>query len=105
MQKSSTDRFAVPDHCTPSALPSPLVALKPPASAQWQLQPKHEPSKQFKMQHRVLATIKNLKLNDHDSFVQDRCDVMVKFASGDVSLAYLTKRRPFLATEVVRQGI
>lgn len=54
---------------------------------------------------RVLATIKTLKLNDDDSFVQDRCDVMFMFATRDVSLAYLTKRRPFLAAEVVRQGI
>lgn len=27
------------------------------------------------------------------------------FARGEVTLAYLTKRRPFLAIEVVRQGI
>lgn len=54
---------------------------------------------------KVLATIAALKLNDDDSFVQDRCDVMYMFAKGEVALAYLTKRRPFLAVEVVRQGI
>ena len=54
---------------------------------------------------RVLATIKVLKLNDDDSFVQDRCDVMLMFANGDVKMGYLKKHRPFLAIEVERQGI
>lgn len=54
---------------------------------------------------RVEATIKALKLNDDDSFVQDRCDVMLMFAHGDVALGYLKKHRPFLAIEVERQGI
>lgn len=54
---------------------------------------------------RVLTTIKTLKLNDDDSFVQDRSDNMFMFATNDVSLTYLIKRRPFLATEVLRQGI
>ncbi len=54
---------------------------------------------------RVEATIKALKLNDDDTFVQDRCDVMMMFAQGDVALGYLRKHRPFLAIEVVRQGI
>lgn len=54
---------------------------------------------------KVLATIAALKLNDDDSFVQDRCDVMYMFALGEVTLGYLNKRRPFLAAEVVRQGI
>ena len=51
---------------------------------------------------RVEATIKALKLNDDDSFVQDRCDVMLMFAQGDVALGYLKKHRPFLAIEVER---
>jgi hypothetical protein len=53
----------------------------------------------------VEATIKTLKLNDDDTFVQDRCDVMVMYACGDVALGYLKKHRPFLAVEVERQGI
>ena len=55
--------------------------------------------------NQVLATIQALQLNDDDSFVQDRSDVMYMYARGEVSLAYLAKRRPFLAIEVVRQGI
>jgi hypothetical protein len=53
----------------------------------------------------VKKTIKILKLNDDDSFVQDRCDVMMLFAQGDVSIEFLRRRRPFLAVEVERQGI
>lgn len=54
---------------------------------------------------RIEVTIKALKLNDDDAFVQDRCDNMVMFAKGDVSLGFLKKHRPFLAMEVVRQGL
>jgi hypothetical protein len=54
---------------------------------------------------KVEATIKVLKLNDDDTFVQDRCDVMMMFAQGDVAMGYLRKHRPFLAVEVDRQGI
>lgn len=53
----------------------------------------------------VDTSINALKLNDDDSLVQDRCDVMVMFAKGEVSLAFLEKRYPFLAAEVIRQGI
>jgi hypothetical protein len=53
----------------------------------------------------VETTVSVLKLNDDDSLVQDRCDVMVMFASGDVKLPFLQKRYPFLAAEVIRQGI
>lgn len=54
---------------------------------------------------RIDTTIEALKLNEDDSLVQDRCDVMLMFAQGDVQLAFLQKRYPFLAAEVVRQGI
>ena len=53
----------------------------------------------------VNTTITGLKLNADDSFVQDRSDIMVMFAQQEVTLAFLKKRRPFLAAEVVRQGI
>jgi hypothetical protein len=53
----------------------------------------------------VETTIEALKLNDDDSLVQDRCDVMMMFAQGDVFLPFLEKRYPFLAAEVIRQGI
>ncbi|NVO00157.1 MAG: hypothetical protein HXX17_12595 [Geobacteraceae bacterium] len=54
---------------------------------------------------KVRKTIDILKLNDHDDFVQKRCDLMVDFAENTLSLEDLTKRYPFLAAEVIRQGI
>jgi len=54
---------------------------------------------------RVDTTIDALKLNEDDSLVQDRCDVMLMFAQGDVKLPFLQKRYPFLAAEVIRQGV
>lgn len=53
----------------------------------------------------VETTIDVLKLNEDDSLVQDRCDVMVMFARGEVALAFLEKRYPFLAAEVLRQRL
>ena len=53
----------------------------------------------------VNATIRGLKLNEDDSFVQDRSDNMMMFAQQEVALGYLKKYRPFLAAEVERQGI
>jgi len=53
----------------------------------------------------VEASIATLKLNTDDSLVQDRCDVMVMFAQDHVGLGFLQRRYPFLAAEIVRQGI
>lgn len=53
----------------------------------------------------VETTIDALRLNSDDSLVQDRCDVMVMFARGEVALPFLQKRYPFLAAEVIRQNI
>ncbi len=53
----------------------------------------------------INASIAGLKLNDDDSFVQDRSDIMMMYAEQVVTLTYLQRRRPFLAAEVERQGI
>jgi hypothetical protein len=53
----------------------------------------------------VETTIDALKLNADDSLVQDRCDVMLMFAQGDVQLSFLQRRYPFLAAEVIRQNL
>jgi len=53
----------------------------------------------------VNETIKTLKLNDDDFFVQERCDIMVEYANGEVNLGFLSRRYPFLAAEIVRQNI
>ncbi len=54
---------------------------------------------------KVEATISRLRLNDDDSLVQERCNLMVNYAKGDVSLGFLSGRYPFLAAEIVRQDI
>jgi hypothetical protein len=53
----------------------------------------------------VETTISALKLNDDDILVQERCDIMLDFAKGDVKMPHLQKRYPLLAAEIVRQGI
>lgn len=53
----------------------------------------------------VKKSIQILKLNEDDIFVQERCDLMLAFAEGAVTLDFLTKRYPFLAAEIVRQEI
>lgn len=50
-------------------------------------------------------SIRTLKLNDDDVFVQERCDIMFDFAEGHVDLDFLSRRYPLLATEIIRQGI
>lgn len=56
-------------------------------------------------QRLVQTTISALKLNDDDGLVQERCDIMLMFARGDVGLGFLQKRYPFLAAEITRQNL
>ncbi len=57
------------------------------------------------VKHQVETTIKVLQLNDDDYLVQERCNLMVEFSTGDVTLAHLSRRYPFLAAEIERQGL
>lgn len=50
-------------------------------------------------------TIEVLKLNDDDTLVQERCDIMLEYADGNVTIDFLTRRYPFLAQEIIRQGV
>lgn len=54
---------------------------------------------------RVNTTIRRLRLNDEDVFVQERCDIILAYGLGDLSLDFLRRRYPFLALEIERQGI
>jgi hypothetical protein len=54
---------------------------------------------------KIDRTIHCLKLNLDDTFVQERCDIMVMFAQGSIGLQFLDQRYPFLAHEVRRQGL
>jgi hypothetical protein len=53
----------------------------------------------------INKTIKALKLNDDDFLVQERANIMFDFANGDITLSFLKRRYPFLASEIARQGI
>lgn len=53
----------------------------------------------------IETTIRILRLNDDDRYVQERCNLMMDFASGDVTLAHLSRRYPFLAAEIQRQNL
>nr|VFK39267.1 MAG: hypothetical protein BECKTC1821E_GA0114239_100466 [Candidatus Kentron sp. TC] len=54
---------------------------------------------------RINRTIDILELNDDDSFVQLRCDIMTAYSNGEMALPFLERRYPFIAAEIVRQGI
>lgn len=53
----------------------------------------------------VNATINILQLNNDDGLVQERCDLLVDLARGDITMNFLDRRYPFLAIEVRRQRI
>ena len=52
----------------------------------------------------VEKTTRISKLNTYDYFVQERCDIVIDFLDGHMSFAYLSRRYPFLAAEISRQG-
>lgn len=54
---------------------------------------------------RINATIDTLRLNADDSFVDERVTVLIEYANGDLSLAWLQRKQPFLAKEITRQGL
>jgi hypothetical protein len=54
---------------------------------------------------RVNKTIITLKLNENDRYVQERCDVMMDYKNGLITMDFLSRRYPFLATEIKRQNI
>lgn len=57
------------------------------------------------LRKKVNSTINILGLNDDDRLVQERCDLLVNLADGDITMNFLDQRYPFLSTEVKRQGV
>jgi len=57
------------------------------------------------VRRRINATINILQLNADDSLVQERCDLLVDLADGNVTLKFLDRWYPFLSQEVRRQDI
>ncbi len=55
--------------------------------------------------NRINGTINSLRLNQDDNYVQERCNILIEFARGDISENFLSRRYPFLAKEVARQAL
>ncbi len=54
---------------------------------------------------RINRTINSLRLNSDDTHVQERCNILIALAKGDVMYQFLEQRYPFLAREIDRQGL
>ncbi|MBI3796339.1 MAG: hypothetical protein HY268_05120 [Deltaproteobacteria bacterium] len=52
----------------------------------------------------IKRTVKILRLSIDDNLVQDRCNIVLDFLDAHISLDFLSRRYPFLAAEVERQG-
>jgi len=57
------------------------------------------------VRRRVNATINILQLNADDLLVQERCDLLINFADGNVTMNFLDRWYPFLSSEVRRQDV
>lgn len=57
------------------------------------------------MRAKINGTINSLRLNQDDNYVQERCNILIDFARGDISENFLNRRYPFLSKEVTRQGL
>lgn len=57
------------------------------------------------LRKRINSTINILQLNDDDSMVQERCNLLVYLADGKVTMEYLDEFYPFLSSEVRRQDV
>jgi hypothetical protein len=53
----------------------------------------------------INITINSLRLNTDDYYVQERCNILVEYAKGEISFNFLKRRYPFLAKEVERQDL
>lgn len=53
----------------------------------------------------IAGTINSLRLNQDDNYVQERCNILIEYSRGDISMGFLERRYPFLAKEVRRQEI
>ena len=51
---------------------------------------------------KVTTTIELLRLNADDTYVQERCNILIALAKGDIRFEFLRDRYPFLAREILR---
>lgn len=66
---------------------------------------KPNPELEGDLRGQINMTINSLRLNQDDTFVQERCNILMDYARGDVSMGFLERRYPFLAKEVKRQNL
>ena len=57
------------------------------------------------LKKRINATINILRLNADDLLVQERCNLLVDLADGNVTMRFLDRWYPFLSSEVRRQNL
>lgn len=57
------------------------------------------------LRSQISGTINSLRLNQDDNYVQERCNILIEYALGDVSQAFLRRRYPFIAKEIDRQEL
>ena len=53
----------------------------------------------------VVRTIDVLKLNRDDEYVQGRCNIILYYIRGDITMNYLWDKYPFIAHELTRQNL
>lgn len=63
------------------------------------------PALEKPLRTQISGTINTLRLNQDDTYVQERCNILIDYARGDVSNGFLERRYPFLAKEVERQSL
>jgi hypothetical protein len=66
---------------------------------------KPNPALDQPLRMRISHTINSLRFNQDESYVQERCAILIDYAKGDVSFGFLERRYPFLAKEVARQNL
>jgi hypothetical protein len=54
---------------------------------------------------KVDRTINVLQLNEDDEYVQNRCNIILYYIQGDISLGYMRQKYPYIAHELTRQNL
>lgn len=91
MQTGILDPFQVDDTWFHLEVPSCLLKANPQLHHDVRIQVNH--------------TINALRLNSDDYYVQERCNILIEHAKGEISLSFLQRRYPFLAKEITRQNL
>lgn len=58
-----------------------------------------------RLRSQIDGTIRGLKLNSDDYYAQERCNILMEYARGNIALDFMKHRYPFLAKEILRQAL